>query len=107
MANETVSDMITEFFPEWTTRQRFDFLVSHEQHCGPFDHTKKQAKHQPICESGDCDAPAEIIWKDDPRNSDTWFYRRCDVCDEFLCPDCHDEGEDATLCIACLSREEI
>ena len=75
-----------------------DTARQHQDVCGPFDRTKKQAKHQPSC---DCGAPAEIIWKDDLRNSDTWFYQQCVDCDADVCPDCYATDNDEPVCDTC------
>lgn len=70
---------------------------------GPFEQTETCAKHQPRCE---CGKPAGIIWKDDTRNSDTWFFSECASCEDPLCHDCQTQNdEDETVCITCLSEE--
>ena len=48
----------------------------------------KRAKHQPVCNSYLCNNAATVLFKDDPRNSDTWHYGMCDVCGSHFCADC-------------------
>ena len=72
------------------------------KYCGPFDPTARQAKHQPDCDG--CGDPSEIIWKDDLRNSDTWFYQKCKTCGGYVCGGCYDELPDGTPeCHRCYS----
>ena len=60
-------------------------------HTGPFEKSKQCAKYQVMC--SDCgEFAAKISWKDDVRNSNTWFFATCDVCDGEFCEDCIDES---------------
>ena len=68
---------------------------------GPFEQQTRCAKHQPVC--NECDKPAEILWKDNLDQSDTWFYQQCIKCDSHLCHDCYDVIDDEAVCICCLS----
>jgi len=54
---------------------------------GPFPQTTTCAKYQNMCY--DCgEFAAQIIWKDDLRNSDTWLFAQCDTCLSEFCEDC-------------------
>ncbi len=53
-----------------------------------------------------CNVPLKPIWKDLCNNPDTWFWRECDVCDTYVCPDCSDQDDDGNCkCIACLTTK--
>lgn len=70
------------------------------------------AKHQPRCSVVDCGAPAKVDWKDDPRDSDTWFFVECEYCEAVFCETHVDENpevepvgpENIMTCISCLGR---
>jgi hypothetical protein len=71
----------------------------------------RRAKHQPLCGEVDCTEPAEVEWKDDHRNSDTWFYKDCEVCEQYYC-EAHaeallewDEERELRVCIDCTATE--
>jgi len=69
-------------------------------HTGPFPKTTTTAKHQPIC--SDCgNYAASISWKDNVRNSNTWFFAECSICEQAFCEDCIDVTEDPVLCLNC------
>jgi len=74
-------------------------------HTGPFEKTTKCAKHQNMC--NDCgEFAAMIIWKDDLRNSDTWFFANCDDCDHDYCEDCIEDNDDGTAtCHTCFEAK--
>ncbi len=75
-------------------------------HTGPFPKTKRCAKHQLMC--GDCgEYAAKISWKDDVRDSNTWFFAECDVCENVFCEDCIDEGDERSTCYTCIESEVI
>ena len=77
-----------------------DFAIIQRQHCGPFETSTRCAKHQPEC---DCGKPSEIIYKDNVRDSDTWFYRECEDCLRHLCETCGDREPDS-LCDDCANE---
>ena len=55
-----------------------------------------RAKYQPLCDAEACSEPAAIDWKDDPRNSDTWFYSECCQadCENNLCEEHADDARE-------------
>ena len=62
-------------------------------HTGPFEKTRRCAKHQNMC--ADCgEYAAQISWKDDVHDSSTWFFATCDVCDHEFCADCISNNDD-------------
>lgn len=98
---------------EWTAQNQRDLdhimlerrLGLPNAHTGPFEKTTRCAKHQVMCY--DCgEFAAGIIWKDDVRNSDTWFYLTCDRCDAELCADCIDTNDDGdAICYTCIEAQ--
>jgi len=53
------------------------------------------AKHQSPCECCGEYRDDTILWKDDPRDSNTWIERTCDHCHAVVCEDCGErEGGD-------------
>lgn len=70
-------------------------------HTGPFEKTTRCAKYQVMC--NDCgEFAAKIIWKDDLRDSNTWFFETCESCDQAYCEDCIEDNENGTAtCHTC------
>ena len=76
----------------------------------------KLFKYQPECSVEGCTDGAQIEWKDDRRNSDTWFYSDCDTCWFYFCEyhhpkhtekDEHPELLGMDVCLDCLADREI
>ena len=63
---------------------------------------------RPDCSDDVCEEKADVDWKDDHRDPETWFYRECDFCGEYFCAECaeREEHEDGcvTTCNTCASN---
>jgi len=52
-----------------------------------------------------CSTEMEAVFKDTPNDTNTWFWRECDTCDEVVCANCSDDHEDGIVCVECLKEE--
>src|ERR1035441_1888475 len=50
----------------------------------------------------ECGKSIKPLFKDDPKNPDTWLWLQCDECDDVFCSEHADTDESGkTLCITC------
>jgi len=97
----------------WTAEQRATLrrldlerlLDLPNAHTGPFPKTKACAKHQSMC-CGCGKYATQIVWKDDLRDSNTWFFAECSTCLSEFCEDCiTDNGDGTATCDSCFEGE--
>jgi len=64
-------------------------------------HKSKAAKHQPPCNAHLCVNAATVIFKGNPRNSNTWLNLECDICLASLCHECATIVDELAYCDDC------
>ncbi len=47
----------------------------------------------PKCEIPGCNHIAKVLFKDDPKDRETWLYATCDICYDYLCQKHFDEDD--------------